>query len=90
MSDKTQYQVTIGGEEFIFAINNRNIEQFINSLDPDNKTVAINNFLVSTVSPEQRECFVELIKNNVLLMMKVFEQFSFLVTTDVEVVVKKL
>lgn len=95
MSDKTnqthgnQYDVTIGGKPFLFNIDNQDIERFVNQMDPDNKTVTVNNFLVSTVDSAQRDEFVALIKDDVALMLKIFEQFSFLVTSDVEVIVKK-
>lgn len=95
MSEKTnqpygnQYDVTIGGHDFVFTIGNRDIERFVNQMSPDNKTLAVNNFLVSTVDNNQREKLIGMIKDDVPLLMKLFEQFSFLVTSDVEVVVKK-
>lgn len=95
MSDKTnqtygnQYDVLIGGKPFLFNIDNKDIENFFNQIDPDNKVATINNFLVKTVDSTQREELIALIKDDVALMMKLSESFTFLFKSDVEIVVKK-
>lgn len=95
MSDKTnqtygnQYDAIIGGKQFLFTVTNKALEDFFNSAEPDQKIVGVNNFLVSIIDASQRDEFVALIKDDVPLMLKVFEQFTFLIKSDVEVVVKK-
>lgn len=95
MSDKViqgnQYQATISGQDFVFTINNENLERFFNAINrPNDRIAAFNNLLVSTVNKDQKEQLVALVKDDLLLLMKLLELFSELLNTPHTVEVKKL
>lgn len=94
MSDKViqgnQYQATIAGTAYNFTISNERLERFFNEIKPNDKFTAFNNLLISTVQADQQEALHNLIKDDFLLLMKLFELFSEQLTTSIAVDVKKL
>lgn len=89
-SNTQKIELTVNGEALNFEVSRESYNKLINTMTPNNKTGPMHNFLVATVTEEDKKKLTELLADmpgaEVSLGGALIEEY----TPDLDVVAKKL
>ena len=88
MTERREITLTVGDNEFAFALDSADVTKYFNSVTQTSKVAPAANLLSNTVHQEQRATLKPLLKNPVLVLQlagALLEEYA----PDVEITVKK-
>lgn len=84
-----EFDITVGEKDLKFVVTREAYNKLVNNLGPGNKVSAFHNFLVATVTDDNKKALTELLKatpgSEVAIGSSIYEAY----TPDLDVTVKK-